>query len=111
MKVRASIYDLEEPGIRERWQALQEVSIIRTPFSNLDYVESLSQATGRRVAVVLARESKDISGALLFERRIGPLLKAGPVGLLPSPLGRQSVCPMEPKFMERNPGTMFWPRR
>ncbi len=92
MKVRASIYDLEEPGIRERWQALQEVSIIRTPFSNLDYVESLSQATGRRVAVVLARESKDISGALLFERRIGPLLKAGPVGFTPfTPLSAERL--------------------
>ena len=73
MSHAASIFSLDEPGIRERWSALHRASVIQTPFAALHYVEDLADVLNLPVRALFVRqEEKDIAGALvILSRKLG----------------------------------------
>lgn len=83
MMARASFHSLDESGIRERWLALLAESVIRTPFSDLGYIEDLAQISGRSVHAVFVSDPDDVAGALVFSNKIGPLEKVSAIGFTP----------------------------
>ncbi len=87
MTRRASIHSLEESGIRDRWSALENVSVLQTPFASLAYVEDLAAVLERSVKAVFVAnaeaENEDVAGALVLERRKSGVAYIGLTGFTP----------------------------
>jgi len=79
----SSFHSLSEPGIRDRWEALAAISSIRTPFSELSYVERLAEVTRRRLWIQFIEDDIDVAAVALTGLRIGFWTQFGPGPLTP----------------------------
>lgn len=83
MSPSASIFSLEDPGIRERWESLQKDSVIRTPFATLGYVEDLSNVLHLPVKAAIVTAKEDVAGLLFLEERKSGMKYNSPQGFTP----------------------------
>ncbi len=65
----ASIFRLEDPGVRERWKTLENRSVIRTPFATVSYIEDLSDVLRLQVKAAFVSEEQDVAGLLFLEEK------------------------------------------
>jgi len=69
MSRSASIFSLQDPGVRERWESLENSSVIRTPFAKLSYIEDLSDVLHLPVKAVFVSDKSDVAGLLFLEEK------------------------------------------
>lgn len=86
---RTSLHRPDEPGIAEAWTDLLDRSEQATAFSHLAFGTALSDALGLEPRIAAVWDGDAIAaGALLFEKRVGPLKAAA------LPLFAQYVSPL-----------------
>jgi len=83
MSPSASIFSIEDPGIRERWESLQKDSVIRTPFATLGYVEDLSEVLHLPAKAAIVTATDDVAGLLFLEERKSGMKYNSPQGFTP----------------------------
>ena len=73
MTFDATILTLDEPSAQARWQALEQASPQRSPFSTLSYARRAAEAYNLRCRMhLITAKGQDTAGAILFWRRRGP---------------------------------------
>lgn len=105
MTRRASMHSLEESGIRDRWSALENASVLKTPFASLVYVEDLAAVLERSVKAVFVAnadaEKEDIAGALVLEHRKAGVTHIGLTGFTPFSAIAARRLPLEAEIHAR----------
>jgi len=69
MSRSASILSLEDSGVRQRWESLENRSVIRTPFATLSYIEDLSNVLHLPVKAAFVGDGSDVAGLLFLEEK------------------------------------------